>query len=174
MAAPVVAVALMQAAKMAVNIGQAIKGLSDADKAMESARRQAEQLTELNAMRAYSSAMQTRDLIGEQRAALAQSGFASSSAAVAAGNRALVALSLELRADQIETNQRITELYEQAAQIKAQARQRLIGVAINEPIDATSQILPSAIGAKDRSVGGKEISGKTKIDLKPPLSLEEK
>lgn len=151
----------MMSAKMAVNLGQRIAGIDDAKEAVKQARKNAAELNSLMGVRAAVRTEQTLDLVGAQRVAVAQAGLASSSGAVGARNRAMLQLQREIRADQIQTAQRVRELMDSARAGVKTARQDVAFGTINEAMGVTSSAIVSGRQRRD------EIAGQTELRTQP-------
>ena len=151
-----IATIVMMAAKMAISLGQRIKGVDDAKEAKRNAKRQAAELSALMGARASVRADNTMELIGAQRLAVAQAGLASSSGEISARNKALLRLQVETRSDQIQTNQRIRALMNEAASGVKSAKQALIGGTVNDVIGTTSTLMETGRQQRDSNAARKE------------------
>jgi len=157
MVAPaIIAMAAFQAAKMVVNTVQAVKGISEADKAVANARKQSEELNQLLNLRILSRMDEADRLIGAQNVAAAQAGLSYSSGLVAARNNALIQVNRENVADQLQTRQRTDELILQAKQGKQAAKDRATFGLFGEGMESAGELTRISDQARREGAAKKE------------------
>lgn len=131
------ATVVLSAAKMAINLGQRIKGVNDAKKAVERAKDQARRLNSLMLLRSMARYDSARQLVSSQLAAVGSQGLASSTGQISASNRAMFTLLQEARADELETQGRIESMLAEARGEVVTARQRAVFGTIGDAVEET-------------------------------------
>lgn len=164
-ALPIIAAALTTA-EMATNIVQGVRGLSEAEKAVEEAKRVARDMTDAMIVRNQIRAEESSLLMGAQRAAVAQAGLSSSSGATSARNRTLVNLFREVEADERVTQQQIRQTMAEARAGKAEARQRLASIVVGGAARTTGSVLT----AQQQIVRGRDATAETDIEIPTKLA----